>query len=106
MEQRRGGDQRVAVGAGIGEVEAGALAGHLGVHGQDALAEAGQDLVLQPAAQHAALDRVAALDAQDAQLQHEQRDRGEAEQDDRGAVGAGADRGRGTVGRPSLRWRA
>ena len=106
MDQRRGGDQRVAVGAGTGDVGVGAWAGHFGVHGQGTLAEAGRDLVLQPAAQPAAPDRVAVFEAQDARLPLEQQDRGEAEQGGRGAVGPGADRGRGTVGRPSLRWRA
>ena len=72
------GEERVAVGAGIVDVEAGAWAAHLGVHGQGTLAEAGRDLVLQPAAQQAALGRAAALDAPNARLQLEQRDRAAA----------------------------
>lgn len=88
MDQRGGGDQGVAVG----EVEAGALAGHVEVDRQGPLAEPRQDRVLQPAPQQGALGGVAALEPQDAQLQLEQPDRGEPEQGGRGAVRPGADR--------------
>lgn len=95
MDEGGGGDQRVAVGAGIGDVQAGALAGHVEVHGQHPVPEAGEDGLLQPVPQQRTLGGVAALDAQDADLQLQERYRRQPEQAGRGPVGPGAD---GSVG--------
>ena len=86
VHERGGGDEGVAVGARVGDVELGAAPGDGYVHAEQPVAEPGENPLLQPQPEHRALGGVAALDAEDADLQLEQRDRREPEQAGRGVL--------------------
>ena len=99
VDEGGGGDQRVTVGA----VEAGASAGHVEVHGQHPVPEAGKDRVLQPVPQQRTLGGIAALDAQDADLQLQEHYRRQPEQGGRGPVGPSTHGGVGAGAAAQLR---
>jgi integrase len=62
MDQRRRGDQGIAPGPRVGNVQTRATASDRSIDGEDPPVEFGQDARLKPRPQHGALCRVTALD--------------------------------------------
>ena len=66
VDPRRGRDQSIANGTGIGYLRRGASLRHGGIHWQDALGKRRQDAFIKPGPQQGAWERIASLHEQGA----------------------------------------
>lgn len=68
MYRGRGGNQRISLGTGIGQVQGGTTQAHKSIYRQNSPGIGGQLMVFQPRTQQLSLCHILALQSQNAQL--------------------------------------
>jgi hypothetical protein len=79
MHQCRRGNESVALGFWVGDMQLCASTRNSRIDGKNPIGKGGQDVAIHPRAQHCTLRRIASLDEQDSQLHLQHCDRGQEE---------------------------